>query len=177
MQTLLLVNVISVPCYEHKSISLLPFERLYRTLILPMPLILIYNGCRSFSIGHVRSSVRVAGQSSRRAVQRRKRKQQNLNPQRKISRCWSCTKHRWDYVSSSSRMLGSWKTRSCGRNSRHQSEQRVCASFLSIPRPGLPKFRESPWWYENVTGADVVSAASSSRLFIGSLPPQLPLKT
>ena len=145
MQTFLLVNVISVPCYEHKSIFLLPFERLNRTLILPMPLILVYNGCRSFSIGHSLSSVRVAGQSSRREVSRRKRKQQKLNPQRKISRCWSCTKHRWDYVSSSSRMLGSWKRRSCGGNSRHQREQRVCASFLSIPHIGFPKFRESPW--------------------------------
>jgi hypothetical protein len=53
VQTCLLVNVIGVPCYEQKSILLLLFERLYRTLLLPMSFIFVYHRCRSFSIGHV----------------------------------------------------------------------------------------------------------------------------
>ena len=109
-----------------------------------MSFILVYNRCRSFSIGHVQSSVRASGGEGFKA----ERKQQNLELQLKFARCWSCTKHRWDYVSSSSRMLGSLKMTRCGRNSRHQSEQLACASFLSIPCVSFSTHRESPLGYE-----------------------------
>lgn len=59
--------------------TLLLFERLKPTLLLPMSFILVYNRCRSFSIRHVCVLGAISGQSGRREVQAGEESSKTLN--------------------------------------------------------------------------------------------------